>query len=44
LRHVIETYEYERDTSQAKFNGHFLAKFLLLSYYISLLAIAKVLW
>jgi hypothetical protein len=25
-------YEYESDTSWAKFSGHFLAKFLLLSY------------
>jgi hypothetical protein len=30
LRHVKETYEYERDTSLAKFSGHFLANFLLL--------------
>jgi hypothetical protein len=30
FRHVKQPYECERDTSQAKFNGHFLAMFLLL--------------
>jgi hypothetical protein len=32
LWHVKDPYEYERDTSKAKFNGHFFAKFLLLRY------------
>jgi hypothetical protein len=32
LCHVKECYKYERDTSQAKLNGHFFAKFLLLCY------------
>jgi lipid A disaccharide synthetase len=30
LQHVKERYEYERDTSEAKFIGHFFANFLLL--------------
>jgi hypothetical protein len=32
LRNVKEPYQYERDTSWAKFSGHIFAKFLLLRY------------
>jgi hypothetical protein len=32
LWHVKKRYKYERNTSQAKFIGHFFVKFLLLHY------------
>jgi hypothetical protein len=44
LRYVKESHEYERDASWAEFTGHFLAKFLVLRYFISLLVTARELW
>jgi hypothetical protein len=44
LRQVKEPNEHERETSWAKFNGHFFARFLLLHCEMSLLAIARKIW
>jgi hypothetical protein len=38
LLHVKETYEYGTYIFSANFNGHFFAKFLLLRYYLLVIA------